>query len=57
MSLAATLHALLALVPAEVLAKDLRLEVIILNGCLEVNKDKLPQKISPDLEQVNGNIL
>ena len=32
MSLATALYALLALVPAKVLAKDVRLEVVILNG-------------------------
>ena len=57
MSLAAALHAWLALVPDKVLAKDVRLKVIILNGWLEVNKAKFPQKVSPHLKQVNGTIL
>ena len=57
MSLAAALHAWLALVPAEVLAKDTRLEVIILNGRLQVNEAKVPQMVSPDLKQVNCTIL
>ena len=56
MSLAAALHAWLALVPAESLAKDVRLEVIILNGRLQVNEAKVPQKVGPDLKQVNGTI-
>ena len=51
MSLAAALHAWLALVPAEVLAKDTRLEVIIQNGRLQVNEAKVPQKASPDLNK------
>ena len=38
MSFDAALHAFLALVPAGVLAKDTRLEVVILNGQLEVNE-------------------
>ena len=46
MSLAAALHALLAFVPAEVLAKDTILEVVVLNRWLEVKKAKLPQKVS-----------
>ena len=50
MSLAAAPHVFLVLVPAKVLAKDVRLEVIILNGRLEVNEAKLPQKVSPDLK-------
>ena len=57
MSLAAALYAWLALVLAEVLAKDTRLEVVILNGRLQVNEAKVPQKVSPDLKQVNGTIL
>ena len=44
------LSALLALVPAKVLAKDIRLELIVQNGRLQVNEAKLPQKISPDLK-------
>ena len=48
---------LLALVPAEVLVKDVVLEVVILNGWLQVNKAKVPQKVSLDLKQVNGTIL
>ena len=51
MSLAATLRALLVLVPAEVLAKDVRLEVVILYGQLQVNEAKLPQKVSSDLNK------
>ena len=51
MSLAAALHVWLALVPAEVLAKDVRLEIVILNGQLQVNKAKVPQKVSPDLNK------
>ena len=50
MSLAAALHEILALVGAEVLAEDIRLEVVILNKRLEVNKVKLPQKISTVLK-------
>ena len=57
MSLAAALHMLLALVPAEVLVKDVVLEVVILNGWLQVNKAKVPSKVSLDLKQVNGTIL
>ena len=56
MSLAAALHALLALVPAEVLAKDTWLEVIILGWCLEVKEAKQPQKLSTVFKQVNGTI-
>ena len=57
MSLAAAPHAWLALVPAKVLAKDVRLEVVVLDGQFQVNKAKLPQKVSPELKQVNGIIL
>ena len=57
MSLTAALHAWLALVPTEVLAEDTRLEVVILDGRLEVNEAKLPQKVSTVLKQVNGTIL
>ena len=46
MSLAAALHAWLALVPAEVLAEDTRLEIIIQDGQLQVNEAKMPQKVS-----------
>ena len=42
---------------AEVLAKDTRLEVVVLNGRLEVNEAKLLQKVSTVLKQVNGTIL
>ena len=48
MSLAAALHACLALVPAEVLVKDTRLEDIVQNGLLQVNGATVPQKVSPD---------
>ena len=51
MSLAATLRAWLALVPAEVLGEDTRLEVIIQNGRLEANEAKVPQKVSQDLNK------
>ena len=54
MSLAATLHAFLALVPAKVLDEDIRLEVVIMNGQLEVNKAKLRRKVSLDLKQANS---
>ena len=40
MSLAAALHALLAFLPAEVLAKDFKLELVILDGQLEVREAK-----------------
>ena len=50
MSLAAALCAFLALLPAEVLAKDNRLELVVLNGRLEVNEAKLPQKVSTVLK-------
>ena len=49
-SLAATPYVLLAFVPAKVLAKDVKLEVVILNGRLQVNEAKLPQKVSPKLK-------
>ena len=51
MSLATALHAWLALVLAEALAKDTRLEVVIQNGRLEVNEAKVPQKVGPDLNK------
>ena len=51
MSLAAALRAWLALVPAEVLAEDTRLEVVIQNGRFEVNEAKVPKKVSPDLNK------
>ena len=51
MSLAAALRVWLALVLAEVLGKDTRLEVIIQNGQLKVNEAKVPQKVSPDLNK------
>ena len=51
MSLAAALHAWLAVVPAEVLAEDTRLEVIVLNGRLQVNEAKVPQKVSQYLNK------
>ena len=57
MSLAAALNALLALVPADILVKDIRLEVVILTRWLEVNKAKLPQKVSKVVKQVNSTIL
>ena len=57
MSLAATLHAFLASVPAKVLAEDAWLEVVILGGQLEVKEAKLPQKASTLLKQGNGTIL
>ena len=57
MSFAAALCAWLALVPAGVLAKDTKLEFIILNRRLKVNKAKLPQKLNTVLKQVNGTIL
>ena len=40
MSLAVALHALLAFVPAKALTKDTQLEVVILNGQLEVREAK-----------------
>ena len=51
MSLAAALRMWLALVPAEVLARDTRLEIVIQNGQLEVNKALVPQKVSLDLDK------
>ena len=51
MSLAAALRAWLALVPGRVLAKDMRLEIIIQNRQTEVNKVKKPRKVSPDLNK------
>ena len=51
MSLAATLHAWLALVPAKVLGEDTKLEVVIWNGQLQVNEAKVPQKVSLDLNK------
>ena len=56
MSLAAALHVWLALVTAELLVEDIRLEVIILNRWLQVNEAKLLEKVSPDLKQVNSII-
>ena len=41
MSLATALSVLLALVSAEILAEDVRLEVIILNERLQVNNAKV----------------
>ena len=46
MSLAAALYAWLVLVPAGVLVEDTRLEIVIKNRQLEVNKVKRPQKVS-----------
>ena len=46
MSLAAVIHALLVFVPTEGLAEDTRLEVVILDGLLEVRESKQPQKVS-----------
>ena len=51
MSLSAALSALLALVPAEVLAKDTQLEVVVLGGRLEVRKARLPQKVVQYLDK------
>ena len=51
MSLAADLHALLAFVLADVLAKDTQLEVVVLNRWLEVREAKQPQKVSTLLKQ------
>ena len=51
MSLATVLCAWLALVPARVLAKDTRLEIIIQNGQFEVNEAKKPKKVSLDLNK------
>ena len=56
MSLAAALRVWLALVPAKALAKDVRLEVVVLNGRLQVNEAKVPQKVGLDIKQVNGTI-
>ena len=42
MFLSAALRAWLALVPAGVLAEDTRLEIVVQNGSLEVNKVKKP---------------
>ena len=52
MSLTAALHASLAFVAAEVLAKDTQLEVVVLDGRLKVREAKLPQKVSTLLKQV-----
>ena len=51
MSLVAALHVWLTLVPAEALGEDTRLEVVIQKGGLEVNKTKVPQKVSSDLNK------
>ena len=57
MSPTAALHALLALMLTKVLAKDTRLEVVVLGGWLEVKETKLPQKVSIVFKQVNSTIL
>ena len=46
MSLAEALHDILDFMPAKVLAKDIRLEVVIQDAQLEVRKAKQPQKVS-----------
>ena len=46
MSLAAALHALLAFVPAEGTSQRYLLEVVVLDGQLEVREAKQPQKVS-----------
>ena len=47
MSLAEPLHGMLALVPVnQVLAKDIRLKVIVQDWRLEVREAKKPQKVS-----------
>ena len=51
MSLTAALYTWLALVPAEVLGEDTRLEVVIQNGRLVVNEAKVTQKVSSDLNK------
>ena len=49
MSLAEALRGMLAFMPAEVLAKDIWLEVAIQAGWLEDRKAKQPQKVSTSL--------
>ena len=49
MSLAEALYGMPAFVPAEVLAKDIQLEVVIQDGQLEVREAKQPQKVSRSL--------
>ena len=47
MSLSGALHGILALMPAnQVLAEDIRLEVVIQDGRLEVREAKKSQKVS-----------
>ena len=46
MSLVDGLRGMLAFIPAEVLAKDTWLEVVVQDGQLEVREAKQPQKIS-----------
>ena len=47
MSLAAALYSMLAFMPTnQVLAKDIRLEVVVQDGQLEVREAKKPQKAS-----------
>ena len=49
MSIAEAFCGMLAFVLAEVLAKDIRLEVVIQDGLLEVIGAKRPQKVSISL--------
>ena len=49
MSLADALCSMLAFVPAEMLAKDIRLEVVTQDGQLEVTEAKQPQKANTSL--------
>ena len=52
MSLAEALRSMLALMPAnKVLAEDIRLEVVIQDGRLEVKEAKKPQKVSTLLKK------
>ena len=51
MSLAAALHVWLTLLPAKVLSKDTKLEVLVQNGQFKVNKAKVPQKVNPDINK------
>ena len=52
MSLAKALCSMLAFVPAKVLAKDIKLEVVIQDGKLEVIEAKWPQKVSTSFKKV-----
>ena len=56
MPLVTALRAWLAMVPAIALAPDTRLEIVVLDGRLDVIKMKKPKKVS-QIQQVNDTSL